>query len=49
MTKPRIPPPPLTPQTVPNVHDVLRAIRELEKHPAVAAYVALHKSLEPHV
>lgn len=33
-------------QTQPNVHDVLRAIRELEKLPEVQAYIALMKSLE---
>lgn len=33
-------------QTQPNVHDVLRAISELEKHPAVQAYIALQRSLE---
>ncbi len=32
-------------QTQPNVHDVLRALRELEKHPAVATYRALVESL----
>ena len=34
-------------QTEPNIHDVLRAIRELEKHPAVQAYLLLQRSLEP--
>jgi hypothetical protein len=33
-------------QTQPNVHEVLKAIRELEKHPAVAAYIALLNSLK---
>jgi len=36
----------MTEQTQPNVHDVLRAIRELEKCPSVLAYIALMKSLE---
>jgi hypothetical protein len=34
-----------TKQTQPNVHKVLEAIRELEKHPAVKAYLALMESL----
>jgi len=33
-------------QTEPNIHCVLQAIRELEKHPAVQAYLALQRSLE---
>lgn len=33
-------------QTEPNIHDVLFAIRELEKHPVVAAYLALIRSLK---
>jgi hypothetical protein len=31
----------------PNIHDILRAIRELEKLPVIQAYNALIKSLKP--
>lgn len=33
-------------QTVPNIQKVLIAIAELEKHPAVAAYILLKQSIE---
>lgn len=33
-------------QTVPNVHKVLRALRELEKLPEVQAYIALMASIQ---
>jgi hypothetical protein len=33
-------------QTIPNIHDILKAIRELEKLPAVQAYLALLESLK---
>ncbi len=33
-------------QPAPNIHCVLQAIRELEKHPAVQAYLALQRSLD---
>ena len=34
-------------QTEPNVHKVLKAMRELEKHPAVKAYLDLCDSFKP--
>lgn len=33
-------------ETIPNIHKVLEALRELEKHPAVKAYIALVTSLK---
>lgn len=36
-------------QTEPNIHKVLKAMRELEKHPAVKAYLDLCDSLKPEI
>jgi hypothetical protein len=33
-------------QTEPNIHCVLRAIRQLEEHPAVKAYISLLEALK---
>jgi len=43
---PPAPPKKKKPFIPPNVHDVAQAIRELEKHPAVAAYLALLRAFK---
>jgi hypothetical protein len=38
--------PKATEQTRPNIHLVLSAMAQLEKHPVVAAYITLQRSLD---